>query len=179
MFTVELPDTMEIVGARGITAEMDLKAVGAKGLMDLAKYAAGVISQRASAQGCETLKEKQSAERIALDKVASGNWQPGARSGGKTLSPVDQATRNVVTLLIEGLGVAKTAAEKHARSEKPFHAYFLLHEAKAHGPDVKPERVEELVTANREALDRLVAEEMERLKEEEARKEALRTKLVF
>ena len=172
--TMTLPSAIELTGARGITATMDVEKVGPDGIVNLVRYAAGVISQRASAQGCETLAEKQGAERIALDRVASGNWKPGGGGGGRSLSLEEQAQRNVLVGLFESQGLAKTAAEKRARGEYPFHAYLLTAVcAKRNTTDVPKAEIDALYETNREAFAQAIAAEVERLKEEEARKREL------
>lgn len=170
-----------LTGARKITAVADLAECPADLWHPILDYWAGVRSQRASAQGCETLREKESAERIALDQCATFKWRPGSGGGGGSrLSLDDRAEREVFTELWKSQGLSETAAKKKVTGDKIWYDFFLSALCREHNTTTaKADEVEAAIEKNREYIEARIAEVKARMIAEDERTAELKAGLKF
>lgn len=176
--TLTIPRYIQITGARKITTVMDLADCPPEYIAWTLDYTGGVISQRASAQGCETLREKEGAERVALDKFATFKWRPGAGGGGRSISNAEQALRNVFIRLWVSYGQSKSNAEKKAKSDKVWEDFFLTAVSREKNrTDITADEVQVAIAENREYIEGLIADELAELEAADARTAQLKTGL--
>ena len=116
MTTFTLPEYLEVKGARGADAIAETANWSDEFVAYLARYAIGVICQRASAgEKDERTKKKIEAER--LDSLLRGEMPATGGGGGPRLSALDIAERDVLAgLLRKYCSMKKGEAEKTARN---------------------------------------------------------------
>lgn len=177
--TLEIPESVTVTGARGITRDIDLTKLDSNTLAGIIDYWFGVVTVRASA-GVEGFEAKTKAENDKADRLAVLDWTPGAGGGGGKLSVEVQAERRAIASLFVSRGYTQSKADKAAKQDNALEAFFLYAIAKQENrADVTAEEVQAAIDNNRAYIDGLVAAQVDAIKAEAARKKKAAEGLTF